>query len=137
MIERARAGSDGLATCCFVDAADLAHGPAAEWGQVSCGCHPNCGVGTALMINKQTKDMAPVPEFMSKALSPFELSPRTEDEPSRSYATTLTPASAAALATSLPGARMLQPAVGHVGMIVSAVAKRRVWRPLADWLAEA
>lgn len=47
------------------------------------------------------------------------------------------PASAAALATSLPGAKILQPAVGHVGMIVSAVAKRRVWRPLADWLAEA
>lgn len=47
------------------------------------------------------------------------------------------PASAAALAESLPGAKICQPAVGHVGMIVSAVAKRRVWRPLADWLAEA
>ena len=49
----------------FVDAADLAHGPQAQWGQVSCGCHPNCGVGTALMINKQTKDMAPVAEFIN------------------------------------------------------------------------
>ena len=49
----------------FVDAADLAHGPEAQWGQVSCGCHPNCGVGTALMINKQTKDMAPVAEFIN------------------------------------------------------------------------
>lgn len=49
----------------FVDAADLAHGPTAEWGQVSCGCHPNCGVGTALMINKETKDMASVPEFIN------------------------------------------------------------------------
>ncbi|MCB9385872.1 MAG: radical SAM protein [Bryobacterales bacterium] len=49
----------------FVDAADLAHGPEAQWGQVSCGCHPNCGVGTAFMINKQTKDMAPVPEFIN------------------------------------------------------------------------
>ena len=49
----------------FVDAADLAHGPQAQWGQVSCGCHPNCGVGTALMINKETKDMAPVPEFIN------------------------------------------------------------------------
>ena len=36
----------------FADAADVAHGPQAQWGQVSCGCHPNCGVGTALMINK-------------------------------------------------------------------------------------
>jgi hypothetical protein len=31
---------------------------------VSCGCHPNCGVGTALMINKETKEWAPVPEFL-------------------------------------------------------------------------
>src|SRR6266487_4310840 len=28
----------------FADFADLVHGPQAEWGQVSCGCHPNCGV---------------------------------------------------------------------------------------------
>src|SRR5207244_1103811 len=40
--------------------ADLVHGPESQWGTVSCGCHPNCGVGTALMINKQTKEWAPV-----------------------------------------------------------------------------
>ena len=40
----------------FADFADLVHGPGADWGQVSCGCHPNCGVGTAMMINKETKD---------------------------------------------------------------------------------
>jgi uncharacterized radical SAM superfamily Fe-S cluster-containing enzyme len=49
----------------FADFADLAHGPEAEWGQVSCGCHPNCGVGTAVMINKETKEMAPVPQFLN------------------------------------------------------------------------
>jgi uncharacterized radical SAM superfamily Fe-S cluster-containing enzyme len=49
----------------FADFADLAHGPEREWGQVSCGCHPNCGVGTALMINKETKEMAPVPQFLN------------------------------------------------------------------------
>src|SRR4051812_31970126 len=49
----------------FADFADLVHGPQAEWGQMSCGCHPNCGVGTALMINKDTKEMAPVPEFIN------------------------------------------------------------------------
>ncbi len=49
----------------FADFADLVHGPEAQWGQVSCGCHPNCGVGTALMINKETKEMAPVPEFLN------------------------------------------------------------------------
>jgi 7,8-dihydro-6-hydroxymethylpterin dimethyltransferase len=49
----------------FADFADLVHGPQADWGQMSCGCHPNCGVGTALMINKETKEMAPVPEFIN------------------------------------------------------------------------
>ncbi|MBK7599929.1 MAG: radical SAM protein [Acidobacteria bacterium] len=49
----------------FADFADLVHGPQAEWGQMSCGCHPNCGVGTAIMIDKETKEMAPVPEFIN------------------------------------------------------------------------
>ncbi|HYP51548.1 MAG TPA: radical SAM protein, partial [Pyrinomonadaceae bacterium] len=49
----------------FADFADMVHGPEAEWGQVSCGCHPNCGVGTAVMINKETKEMAPVPAFLN------------------------------------------------------------------------
>jgi 7,8-dihydro-6-hydroxymethylpterin dimethyltransferase len=49
----------------FADFADLVHGPQAEWGQVSCGCHPNCGVGTAVMIDKETREMRPVPEFLN------------------------------------------------------------------------
>lgn len=48
----------------FADFADMVHGPAAEWGSVSCGCHPNCGVGTAMMVNKETKEFRPVPEFL-------------------------------------------------------------------------
>ena len=48
----------------FAAFADLVHGPEEQWGTVSCGCHPNCGVGTALMINKQTKEWAPVPRFL-------------------------------------------------------------------------
>ena len=48
----------------FADFADVVHGPDADWGQVSCGCHPNCGVGTAVMVNKETKEMAPVPQFL-------------------------------------------------------------------------
>jgi len=49
----------------FSDFADIVKGPEANWGMVSCGCHPNCGVGTALMINKETKEWAPVPEFLN------------------------------------------------------------------------
>jgi len=49
----------------FADFADLAHGPDKDWGSFSCGCHPNCGVGTAIMIHKETKEMAPVPQFIN------------------------------------------------------------------------
>jgi uncharacterized radical SAM superfamily Fe-S cluster-containing enzyme len=49
----------------FSDWADLVHGPAADWGTLSCGCHPNCGVGMALMIDKQTGEAAPVTAFLN------------------------------------------------------------------------
>ncbi|HEX9759408.1 MAG TPA: radical SAM protein, partial [Candidatus Acidoferrales bacterium] len=49
----------------FADFADMVHGPNAQWGQLSCGCHPNCGVGTAIMINKENKEWAPVPKFLN------------------------------------------------------------------------
>jgi uncharacterized radical SAM superfamily Fe-S cluster-containing enzyme len=48
----------------FSDWADLAHGPEHDWGSLSCGCHPNCGVGMAVMIDKDTKEAKPVPEFI-------------------------------------------------------------------------
>ncbi len=49
----------------FTDWADLVHGPQAEWGNLTCGCHPNCGVGMAVMIDKQTKEAVPVTAFLS------------------------------------------------------------------------
>jgi 7,8-dihydro-6-hydroxymethylpterin dimethyltransferase len=48
----------------FSDWADLVHGPNADWGQLSCGCHPNCGIGTAMMIDKETKEAVPIPAFL-------------------------------------------------------------------------
>ena len=48
----------------FAGFADLVHGPEAQWGALSCGCHPNCGVGTALMVNKKTKEWAPISRFL-------------------------------------------------------------------------
>jgi uncharacterized radical SAM superfamily Fe-S cluster-containing enzyme len=49
----------------FTDWADLVHGPQAEWGNLTCGCHPNCGVGMAVMIDKQTKEAVPVTAFLN------------------------------------------------------------------------
>src|SRR4051812_25843268 len=49
----------------FSDWADLIHGPDADWGQLSRGCHPNCGVGMAVMIDKETKEFRPVTAFLN------------------------------------------------------------------------
>jgi len=48
----------------FSDWADVVHGPDKDWGALSCGCHPNCGVGMAVMIDKETKEAVPVTAFL-------------------------------------------------------------------------
>ena len=48
----------------FTDWADVVHGPDRDWGQLTCGCHPNCGTGMALMIDKETKEAVPVTAFL-------------------------------------------------------------------------
>jgi 7,8-dihydro-6-hydroxymethylpterin dimethyltransferase len=48
----------------FSDFADLVHGPNHQWGQLSCGCHPNCGIGLAVMVDKETREAVPVPAFL-------------------------------------------------------------------------
>ena len=49
----------------FSDWSDLTHGPQADWGQLSCGCHPNCGTGMAVMVDKETKESVPVTAFLN------------------------------------------------------------------------
>jgi 7,8-dihydro-6-hydroxymethylpterin dimethyltransferase len=48
----------------FGDVCDLIDGPDKDWGQLKCGCHPNCGVGTVLFVNKRTKQMVPLLDFL-------------------------------------------------------------------------
>jgi uncharacterized radical SAM superfamily Fe-S cluster-containing enzyme len=49
----------------FTDWADLVHGPTSDWGNLTCGCHPNCGIGMAVMIDKETKEAVPVTAFLN------------------------------------------------------------------------
>ncbi|MGE4084095.1 MAG: radical SAM protein [Vicinamibacterales bacterium] len=49
----------------FTDWADHVHGPEYPWGNVTCGCHPNCGVGMAVMIDKETREAVPVTAFLN------------------------------------------------------------------------
>jgi uncharacterized radical SAM superfamily Fe-S cluster-containing enzyme len=52
------------ATGTLSDLADVARGSTADWGSVKCGCHPNCGVGTYVMVDMQTKECTAVPRFI-------------------------------------------------------------------------
>jgi uncharacterized radical SAM superfamily Fe-S cluster-containing enzyme len=48
----------------FSDVTDMMQGPGEDWGTMKCGCHPNCGVGAALMISKKTREWAPLTQFL-------------------------------------------------------------------------
>ncbi len=48
----------------FGDVTDLLDGPDKDWGTLNCGCHPNCGIGTVLFVNKKTKQMVPLLDFL-------------------------------------------------------------------------
>ncbi len=48
----------------FSDLTDTLLGETADWGSMKCGCHPNCGIGTAIFVNKKTKQAVPVTEFL-------------------------------------------------------------------------
>jgi uncharacterized radical SAM superfamily Fe-S cluster-containing enzyme len=44
---------------------DLIQGPGADWGSLSCGCHPDCGIGMGFMVSKKTKEWAPLSAFVN------------------------------------------------------------------------
>ncbi|MEK6336904.1 MAG: radical SAM protein [Acidobacteriota bacterium] len=48
----------------FSDWADLVRGPDSQWGQLACGCHPNCGTGMAVMVDKFTGEATPMTAFL-------------------------------------------------------------------------
>ncbi|MDP8999443.1 MAG: radical SAM protein [Myxococcota bacterium] len=48
----------------FGDLTDLLLADRAEWGALQCGCHPNCGIGTALLVHKHTKEMVPLAQVL-------------------------------------------------------------------------
>src|SRR5256884_767077 len=50
----------------FSDWADLMHveDKNNDWGQLSCGCHPNCGTGMAGVMAKETKEAGPATSFL-------------------------------------------------------------------------
>ncbi len=48
----------------FSDLRDQLDGLDAEWGSLKCGCHPNCGIGTMLLVNQKTRKAVPFPQIL-------------------------------------------------------------------------
>jgi uncharacterized radical SAM superfamily Fe-S cluster-containing enzyme len=49
----------------FSDLRDLLAGSDADWGSLKCGCHPNCGAGTIMLVNERTHDAVPVTQLLN------------------------------------------------------------------------
>ena len=49
----------------FGDWADTVHGPTAAWGYLNCGCHPHCGSGMIVTVDKETNEAVPVSAFLN------------------------------------------------------------------------
>jgi len=48
----------------FSDLKDQLDGVESQWGSLKCGCHPNCGIGTMLLVNERTKQTVPIPQLL-------------------------------------------------------------------------
>jgi uncharacterized radical SAM superfamily Fe-S cluster-containing enzyme len=49
----------------FSDLKDQLGGLESEWGSMKCGCHPNCGIGTMLLVHEKTKKAVAVPGLIN------------------------------------------------------------------------
>src|SRR5437763_7050536 len=49
----------------FTSVMDMLQGADAPWGWSSCNCHPNCGIFTLIVVNKQTNQMRSLFEFFN------------------------------------------------------------------------
>ena len=47
------------------DLKDLLGGLESEWGSFKCGCHPNCGIGTMLLVEEKSKETVTVPSILN------------------------------------------------------------------------
>jgi uncharacterized radical SAM superfamily Fe-S cluster-containing enzyme len=47
------------------DLKDVLGGLESEWGAFKCGCHPNCGIGTMLLVDQRSKETVTVPSILN------------------------------------------------------------------------
>jgi len=48
----------------FSDLRDLLGGLDAQWGSLKCGCHPNCGIATMMLVHPESGQAVPVTQML-------------------------------------------------------------------------
>jgi tetraether lipid synthase len=48
----------------FSDLRDLLGGLEAQWGSLKCGCHPNCGIGTMMLVHPDSGQAVPITQII-------------------------------------------------------------------------
>jgi uncharacterized radical SAM superfamily Fe-S cluster-containing enzyme len=90
------------ASSALSDVTDLVQGPGADWGTLKCGCHPDCGIGTAFMVSKRTREWAPLAAFID--VEQFLKDARTIADSARGPGLTTLQAALSLLRNYTPGA---------------------------------
>jgi uncharacterized radical SAM superfamily Fe-S cluster-containing enzyme len=53
----------------FSDLKDLLGGLESQWGSFKCGCHPNCGIGTMMLVEEKTRSPSRFPRSSTWTVS--------------------------------------------------------------------
>jgi len=119
------------------DFADHLRGAASEWGGLKCGCHPNCGIGTILLVNEKSGETVPLCDVldMDGVIDDFQrINDRHRPKPwmvAQAMLSIVRNYDFAAAPKGLGFANMLRVADAHTGGTMGLTAKRRhPWRVL-------
>ncbi len=119
----------------FSDLKDLLGGLEAEWGSLKCGCHPNCGIGTMLLVDEKTKEAVTVPSILNVDRMLEDFKAITDSARKKSWTAVQTGLSVLrnlrsdGIPKSLSPWKVIQIMDGHTGRKLGfAKEKRYTWR---------
>jgi len=119
------------------DFVDHVRGGQSEWGSLKCGCHPNCGIGTLLLVNEKTREIVPLSQILDTdaLIEDFQtINDRHRPKPlmvAQAMLSVVRNYDLAGAPRGLGFANMLRVADGHTGGHMGLTARgRHEWRVL-------
>ena len=117
------------------DLKDLLGGLESEWGSFKCGCHPNCGIGTMLLVEERSKETVTVPSILNVDRLLDDIKAINDSARKRTWTAVQTALSVlrnlrpAAIPASLSPWKVIRIMDGHTGGRLGFAAARRRF----DW----